>query len=102
MMGQPFDMALKGMGWHRTYVAGEDLVVDWYDFGDDVPYESGNKLLFDVNSCRQLKLALGLPQGNQVEQLAQRVASSFDSYFDIREFADHRRIPYRHEVDFFP
>jgi hypothetical protein len=102
MIGQTFDMVLKGVGWHRTYVDGEELVVDWYDFGDDVPYESGNKLLFDGNGCRQLRLALGLRQGKETEKLAQRVATRFDSYFEVRQFVDQRGIPYRHEVDFFP
>ncbi len=100
MIGQRFRMALKGVGSHQAYVDGEELVVDWYDFGDDVPYESGNKLFFGANSCRQLKLALGLRQGKGTEELAQRVASEFDSYFDVRKFADRRGIPYRHEVDF--
>lgn len=102
MTGQRFAMALKNVGNHQTYVDGQELVVDWYDFGEDVPYESGNKLFFDANGCRRLKLALGLPEAGEAEELARRVASSFSSYFDVRRFADQRGISYRHEVDFFP
>jgi hypothetical protein len=80
----------------------EQLVVEWHDFGDDVPYESANKLVLNEDQQRQLAFILGAPEGISMLSLAERLAERFDSYFDVRAFLDENHLSYSHEVDFTP
>lgn len=95
-------MAISGFGSHQAYVDGDDLVIDWYDFGDDVPYESGNKLLFDIAGCEAICSGLDLDPPLRGEELAEHLANRFDSYLEIRTFVDSLGIPYRRETNFWP
>jgi hypothetical protein len=51
--GTRFRMPLPGS--HSAYARADgQLVVEWYDFGDDAPYESANLLVFDGQGQAQL------------------------------------------------
>lgn len=101
MTGQRYEMPAKP-GSHQVYIRDGDLVVDWYDFGDHAPYESGNFLIFEPVARAALAAAMELPADTVPEAHAAFVAGRFDSYFEVRAFADERKLAYRHEVDFWP
>jgi hypothetical protein len=91
-----------GAGSHRVDVTDDHcLVVEWYDFGDDVPYESANILTFSTADQEALAEAMGLP-GVTLGDLQSAVAERFASYWDVRAFCDQHHVPYRHDVDFMP
>lgn len=89
-------------GSHTVYLEGEDLVVDWYDYGEHAPYESVNKLIFDQQQQAPLLDALGLPEDLAPVELARSLAERFSSYFAVRAFANAQGLTYRHKVDFHP
>jgi len=80
----------------------EELVVEWYDHGESVPYESANRLLLGPTERAVLALSLGLPEGVSTHELAHALAWRFDSYFEVRSYLDEQHLAYRHEVDFQP
>jgi hypothetical protein len=89
-------------GSHVAYVKGATLVVEWYDFGPQVPYQSANMLIFQPEAQQSFATALTLDPGQTPRDLAREVARRFNSYFDVREFVDAQQIAYDHEVDFEP
>lgn len=89
-------------GSHVAYAAQNALVVEWYDFGEDVPYESANLLIFDVDNRVTLAQSLGAATDAPAADLARLVAARFRSYFDVKEFAVSHGVPCRAEVDFDP
>ncbi|HEY5409388.1 MAG TPA: hypothetical protein VIJ94_01560 [Caulobacteraceae bacterium] len=93
----------KGSGAHSIY-GREDgcLVVEWYDFGEEVPYESANMLVMTAAEQAVLGEAIGLSPNTSAGELAAALADRFPSYWDIRRFLDERRLPYTHSVDFQP
>ena len=91
----------SGRGAEYAYLRGGDLVVEWYDFGDDAPYESANLLILDGTGQRALAAAMGAdaaPPGD----LAAKVAAEFASWFELRAFLDAWGITARSETDFQP
>jgi hypothetical protein len=90
------------MGSHVAYARGADLIVEWYDFGKDVPYESANLLIFSPEAQRALSASLGLEKPPRVRSLAREVAARFESYFQVREFASAQGIAFEKKVDFWP
>jgi hypothetical protein len=90
-------------GSHTAYI-GDDgrVVVEWYDFGPHAPYESANLLDFDAAAQAALAKQLDLPPSADANALIRAIASRFDSYFEVRRFADGAGIAYRHRVDFMP
>lgn len=90
------------LGSHQAYSREGSLVIDWYEFGDSAPYESGNYLIFDGSGIVALVQELKLTSCLTANQLAEHVSRRFASYFEVRSFANARGIPYEHEVDFFP
>ena len=100
-LGHRYPMPAKP-GSHTAYARGSDLVVEWYDFGEDAPYESANLLIFD--RATQLKLAelIRADPALSPHGLASKIAARFDSYFDVKAFAAERGLPYGIEVDFEP
>ncbi len=90
-------------GWHGVYEREDGtVVVEWYDFGDDAPYESATTLIFDAESQVQLKSVFGLAAVASREAIVRKIAEQFDSYFEIRKFADATAIPYERKVNFWP
>ena len=89
-------------GSHSTYARGSEVVVEWYDFGDHVPYESANLLAFDRPAQHAIIAELKFPAGLAPDTLAGRLALFFDSYFDVKRFAEARGIPFATEIDFQP
>lgn len=89
-----------GRGAHTIYLrpTGE-LVVDWYDFGEDAPYESANMIVMTAKQQVALARTLGLALGGPAE-LARTIADRFNSYFAVRAYLDAKKLPYDHEVDF--
>jgi hypothetical protein len=81
-------------GSHVAYARGSDLVVEWYDFGDHAPYESANLLIFCRSAQRLLAAAIDVDVALSPHLLSNEVASRFQSYFEVKEFATERGIPF--------
>ncbi|HEY8572726.1 hypothetical protein [Phenylobacterium sp.] len=94
MLGKP--------GSHTVYARGSDLVVEWYDFGDHAAYESANLLIFDRPTQLKLAQERGLEPELSPHLLANRVATHFHSYFEVKAFAEEHGLPFRIERDFEP
>ena len=87
----------RGRGSHAAFFAGELLVVEWYDHGDDLPYEKVDQLLFDAAGQQQLLgEAAGLPPSAALNVLARR----FDSYWRVQQECDASGIAFRRLTDF--
>ncbi len=99
--GQRYPMPAKP-GSHVAYARGSDLVVEWYDFGEDAPYESANLLIFDRPAQQQLALGIRLAECPSSHDLADEVAHKFKSYFAVKSFATKRGIAFETKVDFQP
>jgi hypothetical protein len=85
-------------GAHSAYRDGHGrLVVEWYDFGADAPYESANLITFDSAAERVLAEALGHPH-----DLVAALADRFVSWFEVKAFAVSRDIPFTSTVAFDP
>jgi len=99
--GDRYPMPTKP-GSHVAYARESDLVVEWYDFGKNAPYESANLLIFDRPAQQQLALAIGVESSLSPHDLAYEVSHAFRSYFAVKDFATKRRIPVETQVDFQP
>jgi len=90
-------------GAHTAYFKDGRLVVKWYDFGDHAPYESANLLYFAAPAQGLLENLLR-PGSETLEGLAllQAIADRFDSYWEVRTFAEANAIAFEQEVDFWP
>lgn len=98
-----FDMRASGPdGSHTVRLPDGELSVEWYDFADRAPYESLNYLHFDQPARDAMASAMGLAPGGDRELLARAICERFDSYFEVRTFADAHGLAYRHNVDFWP
>lgn len=83
---------------HSVYLAEDgQLIAEWHDFGDHAPYESANLLCFDADGQAALAAALGA-----AGDLAQAVAERFQSWFEVKAFAEAEGVPFTKEVDFLP
>jgi hypothetical protein len=95
---------LKGSrtGSHVTY-RDEDgrLVVEWYDFGDDCPYESANLIIFDADAEAALRNLLKVPETSLLSMM-ESIVARFDTYWAVRAFAEAHAIKCAHVVDFQP
>ena len=89
-------------GSHSTYVRGEDMVAEWYDHGEDAPYESANMLVLARDAQQRLAEAMSLPLETGAEALAVAAAARFGSWFEFRDFLKHHGIEVRRETDFWP
>jgi len=89
-------------GSHVVYARDPDLVVEWYDFDDDAPYESANLLIFDRPAQHRLMALLEIPPASTPHSLASDLAARFKSYFEVKGFAEANAIPFVSEVDFCP
>jgi hypothetical protein len=86
-----------GNGSHAVFFAGETLVVEYYDHGENAPYESVNQLLFDAAGQRRLlRDAAGSPASEALDALARR----FDSYWRVQRECDASGILYARLTDF--
>ena len=103
--GGPEERQYRMTGWrgsHVAYARGCDLVVEWYDFGEHVPYESANLLVFAPPAQRQLAEAMGAPKNLAPQEIASRIPARFECYFDVKDFAEGHAIPFETEIDFWP
>lgn len=89
-------------GTHSAYARGSDLIVEWYDHGPNAPYESANLLIFDRATQRRLAETIGVDPALSPHRLSNKVAARFDSYFDVRRFAETQGLAFTTEVDFEP
>ena len=87
---------------HSAYVRKDDLIIEWYDFGDDAPYESAYLIVFDAPGRAALARSLGLAEDADDAALLTRIARSFPSWFEAKSFAQREGVPFRSEVDFMP
>ena len=94
----------KGSGAHTATIQPDGpLVIEWYDFGDDAPYESANMLVFDCAQQEQLGAVLGLPVGERGGQgLLAEIQDRFETYFDAQSFARENGVQFSKSVDFMP
>ena len=93
---------LSGKG---QYIAIDDqgrLIVEWYDFGDDAPYESANMLIFNEVAQRALVIALGCTESLEAHGLATLLSHRFATYFEIKDFVTSHDLPVELDVDFMP
>jgi hypothetical protein len=91
-----------GPGSHFIYTDEKGrFVIEWYDFGKDVPYESANMLILGDSELAALADRLG-HSGAGAQQIADELAERFTSYFTIRAYLDGAGLKYRHEVDSMP
>lgn len=88
---------------HSVAVDNDDnVLVEWYDFGEGVTFELVRTITFEVGSRLKLRKALGLPAITSAISVADVLHDRFKSYNDIREFADPMEIPYVKTVDDWP
>ena len=86
-----------GKGSHSAFFAGAVLVVDWYDHGEDVPFEMVNQLLFDAAGQRRL---LGEESGGEPAEVLNALARRFDSYWSVEQHCRAAGIGYAKVTDF--
>ena len=87
----------------QIFKAEDDVVVvEWYDFGEDVAYEFAVQLRFDAANQAKLADALGMSEEIQPPLLADTLKDRFGNYWAVRQFADERDIPYEVARDFQP
>lgn len=89
-------------GGHFAYARGTDLVIEWYDHGDDAPYESANLLIFGPLAQRRLASVMGAPDAASADTFAAWIAARFRSYWEVRDLAQEHGVPFAQEVDFQP
>ncbi len=88
-----------GAGTHWAWVDEQgQLVVEWYDHGPDVPYESANQLRFAPDAVRAL-LELDAPSD---EETLAALRQRFETWWEVRKAALEREVPFTSEVDFLP
>ncbi|HEY1605642.1 MAG TPA: hypothetical protein VGF77_08575 [Allosphingosinicella sp.] len=87
---------------HSAYIRKDGLVVEWYDFGEDAPYESANMIVFDAGARAALARSLGLAEDVADEPLLRCIERLFPSWFEAKAFAQREGIAFRSEVDFMP
>ena len=89
---------------HSAYFSQDgSLTIEWYDFGDDAPYESANMMSFDVDQQRALAEAIGHASslGDRAAFLA-AIQARFSTYWQVRELAETFKIAFAKSVDFQP
>lgn len=89
-------------GSHTAYARGSDLMVEWYDFGEQAPYESANLLIFGRAAQLRLAAAIDAEVTLSPHILSNWVATRFASYFEVKAFALAQAIPFETEVNFDP
>ena len=87
---------------HSAYVREDGLVIEWYDFGEDAPYESANMIVFDAAARAALAQSLGLAEDADDSALLACIERSFPSWFEAKSFAEREGIAFTSEVDFMP
>ena len=89
---------------HSAYF-GQDgsLTIEWYDFGEDAPYESANMLSFNLEQQRGLAEAIGhAPGSGDRAAFLVAIQARFSTYWQVRELAETCEIGFRKSVDFQP
>jgi hypothetical protein len=87
---------------HSAYVRDGILTVEWYDFGEDAPYESANLIHFDPAPRAALAQSLGLDEDAADPALLECIQARFPSWFEAKSFAQREGIAFGSEVDFMP
>ena len=93
----------RRLGSHSAKLDGSRrILVEWYNFGDDVAYEYVSQMAFERADQPRLAEALGIPVESGPEVVLAALAERFSYFFDIQSFANARRIPYAKSTDFNP
>jgi hypothetical protein len=99
------DLMASGKGQsHSVYFDSDGrLIVEWYEHAEDAPYEHATMLIFSLAEQEALARALGLLRESQAgSALLAPIQARFDSYFAVQRFADHNKLAYREDVNFWP
>ena len=83
-------------------VEGEEVVVEYYHFGEDVAYEYAVQIRLDNAGQAQMKVALDLPATRKPQELAAMLKRRFKTYDAVRDFADANGVAYQKQTDFQP
>ena len=100
--GQRWPMPARRGGADVAYARGADLVVEWYDFGDDDHYEMVNLLVFDPAAQLVFARAMHAPADLTPDALASFIASRFEGYCAVQDFATAQAIPFSKEWSSWP
>ncbi len=89
---------------HSAYFNQDgSLTIEWYDFGEDAPYESANMLTFDGRQWRALSDAIGnSPAPPDPATVLAALQARFATYWEVLEFANTCKIGFVKSVDFQP
>ena len=83
-------------------VEGDEVVVEYYHFGEDVAYEYAAQLRFDGWGQKQMAAALDLSATTKPVELSATLQTHFRTYDRVRDFADANGVAYRAHTDFQP
>ena len=86
-----------GNGYHSLFFAGDRLVAEWYDFGENAPYESVNQLVLGADAQRRL---LGDAAAATGSAALHALAHRFDSWWSLKRECDAAGIAYEKVTDF--
>ena len=92
-------LSLSGpaQGFHSVFFSGDRLVAEWYDFGENAPYESVNQLVFEAEAQHRL---FGDPTPAAPSDRLHALAHRFDSWFSLKRECDATGIAYEKVIDF--
>jgi hypothetical protein len=89
---------------HSVYFDDESrLVVEWHEHSENAPYEHATMILFGEVEQQVLAKAMNLPETCRAGgALLAAIQKTFDSYFEVKAFAEEHRVPNGRHVDFWP
>jgi hypothetical protein len=104
-VGDTSNLKMRGdssRGSHQRVYRTPDnrLIIEWEEYSDPAPYDHANTIAFNTREEGSLREALGEPDATR--DMTSLNAQRFDTYWDVRKFADKHGIPYKHNVDFSP
>jgi len=76
------------------------LVVEWEEYRDPAPYDHADTLSFSAEQEAALRVALQLAESEKPTTVA--LAERFQTYWEIRDFAEAHGVAFAHHVDFSP
>ena len=101
--GAPPEVSAASHPGHSFYFDSDLLIVEWYDHGPDVPYESANMLAFNLGQQALLAEYLEIDAANRSGQsFLAAVQRHLQTYFEVKAFCEEKGISFSRSVDFMP